>query len=334
LRWKRPPSLRRNRSGRWAPEILPVFRVSVVTGASAGIGRATALAFARQGADVALFSRNRKRLESLSAEITALGRRALAFALDVADAEAVEAGAARVEESLGPIDVWVNNAMVSVFSPAAEMSADEYRRVTEVTYLGAVYGTLAALRRMRPRDRGSIVLVGSALAYRGIPLQSAYCAAKHALQGFNDSLQAELLHERSRVHLSMVQLSAVNTPQFDWAKSRLPHKARPMGRVYQPELAAQAILWAAAYGRREVTVGFPALWAIWGDKLLPRLGDWYLARVGYSGQQTAKPKDVRAPDNLWHSVPGDYGSHGPFDGEAKSSSLQFRLASLLFGRGS
>jgi short-subunit dehydrogenase len=283
---------------------------------------------------VALLSRNESRLASLSAEIESLGRRALAIPLDVSDAQAVEAAAAEAEQSLGPIDVWVNNAMVSVFSPAVEMSADEFRRVTEVTYLGAVHGTLAALRCMRRRDRGSIVLVGSALAYRGIPLQSAYCAAKHALQGFNDSLQAELLHERSRVRLSMVQLSAVNTPQFDWAKSRLPHKARPVPPVYQPELAAQAIVWAAMHGRREVIVGFPALWAIWGDKLLPRLGDWYLGKFGYSGQQAPEPKDPAAPENLWRSVPGDFGAHGRFDGEAKSSSLQFRLVRLLFGRGS
>jgi hypothetical protein len=212
------------------------------------------------------------------------------------------------------------------------MTAAEFRRVTEVTYLGAVYGTLAALRRMRARDRGSIVLVGSALAYRGIPLQSAYCAAKHALQGFNDSLQAELLHERSRVRLTMVQLSAVNTPQFDWARSRLPFKARPVGPVYQPELAASAIVWAAAHGRREVNVGFPSVWAIWGDKLAPWLGDWYLAKFGYSGQQSAEPKDAAAPDNLWDSVPGDFGSHGRFDAEARSSSLQFRLAKILFRR--
>ena len=310
----------------------PPIKVAVITGASAGIGRAAALAFARQGADLALLSRNEERLASLRAEIEALGRRALAIPLDVADAQAVEAAAAETEERLGPIDVWVNNAMVSVFSPVVEMTAAEFRRVTEVTYLGAVHGTLAALRRMRRRDHGSIVLVGSALAYRGIPLQSAYCAAKHALQGFNDSLQAELLHERSCVRLSMVQLSAMNTPQFDWAKSRLPHKARPVPPVYQPELAAQAIVWAAMHGRREVTVGFPALWAIWGDKLLPRVGDWYLAKFAYSGQQASEPKDAAAPENLWQSVPGDYGAHGRFDAEAKSSSLQFRLLRALFGR--
>ena len=307
-------------------------RVVLVTGASAGIGRATALAFARQGSDVALLSRNEERLASLRAQIEALGRRGLAIALDVADADGVEEAAARTERELGPIDVWVNNAMVSVFSPVAEMTAAEFRRVTEGTYLGAVHGTLSALRRMRPRDRGSIVLVGSALAYRGIPLQSAYCAAKHALQGFNDSLQAELLHEKSRVRLTMVQLSAFNTPQFDWSKSRLARKARPVPPVFQPELAARAIVWAAAHGRREVTVGLPAWWAIWGDKLLPRLGDWYLARSAYAGQQAAERKDARAPENLWRSVPGSFGAHGRFDREAKDSSLQFRLVQMLFGR--
>jgi short-subunit dehydrogenase len=310
----------------------PRFKVAVVTGASAGIGRATALALASEGVDLALLSRNKARLESLRVEVEARGRRAIGIALDVADADAVEAAAAQTESGLGPIDLWINNAMVSVFSPVVETTADEFRRVTEVTYLGAVYGTLAALRRMRLRNQGSIVLVGSALAYRGIPLQAAYCAAKHALQGFNDALQAELLHERSRVRLTMVQLSAVNTPQFDWAKSRLPRKARPMGRMYQPELAAQAIVWAAMRGRREVTVGFPALWAIWGDKLLPRVGDWYLARFGYSGQQTSEPKNADAPANLWKSVPGDFGAHGRFDDEAKRSSVQFRLVRLFFGR--
>lgn len=291
--------------------------VAVVTGASAGIGRATALAFATDGWNVALISRNAERLGRLSREIEQLGRRTAVLPLDVADSEAVDAAAERVETTLGPIDVWVSNAMVSVFSPVHEMTAAEFRRVTEVTYLGAVYGVLAALRRMRARDRGSIVMVGSALAYRGIPLQSAYCAAKHALKGFNDSLQAELLHERSRVRVTMVQLSAFNTPQFDWAMSRMPRKARPMGTVFQPERAARAILRAARHGGREMTVGFPAFQAIWGSKLLPRLVDWYLARYGFDGQQTEEPQDPNAPANLWKSVPGDFGAHGRFDDIAK-----------------
>lgn len=292
--------------------------IAVVTGASAGIGRATALAFAREGADIGLVSRNEERLDGLKREIESLGRKAVALPLDVADSASIEAAADRVEATLGPIDVWVSNAMVSVFSPVAEMTADELRRVTEVTYLGSVYGVLAALRRMKARNRGSIVIVGSALAYRGIPLQSAYCAAKHALKGFNDSLQSELLHDRSRVRVTMVQLSAFNTPQFDWAKSRMPRRARPMGTVFQPERAARAILRAARQGGREMTVGFPAFQAIWASKLFPRLVDRYLARFGYDGQQTDEPRDPQTPDNLRQSLPGAYGAHGRFDSIAKS----------------
>ena len=301
----------------------------MVTGASAGIGRATALAFAADGADVALVSRNGERLAQVQREIEATGRRALALPLDVAAGAALEAAAERVESTLGPIDVWVSNAMVSVFSPVAQMSAEEFQRVTEVTYLGSVYGVLAALRRMKARDRGSIVIVGSALAYRGIPLQSAYCAAKHALKGFNDSLQAELLHDRSRVRVTMVQLSAFNTPQFDWARSRMPRRARPMGTVFQPELAARAILWAARHGGRETIVGFPALQAIWASKLFPRLVDRYLAMFGYDGQQRDQARDPQAPDNLWQSVAGSFGAHGDFDAVAKPDSVQFRLSRWL-----
>jgi NAD(P)-dependent dehydrogenase (short-subunit alcohol dehydrogenase family) len=303
--------------------------IAVVTGASAGIGRATALAYAAAGTDVALISRNGERLGQVAKEIESLGRKALVLPLDVADAAAVEAAADKVEATFGPIDVWVSNAMVSVFSPVIEMTAAEFRRVTEVTYLGAVYGVLAALRHMRPRDRGSIVIVGSALAYRGIPLQSAYCAAKHALKGFNDSLQSELLHDRSHVRVTMVQLSACNTPQFDWAKSRLARRARPMGAVFQPELAARAILWAARHGGREVTVGAPGWRAIWASKLFPGLVDRYLAKFGYDGQQTGEAKSPDAPENLWQSVPGAFGAHGRFDEVAKASSLQFRLRSLF-----
>lgn len=291
--------------------------IAVVTGASAGIGRATALAFAREGFDVGLISRNEDRLRKLSAEVAQLGRRALVLPLDVADPAAVDSAVERVEKGLGPIGVWVSNAMVSVFSPVHEMTAEEFRRVTEVTYLGAIYGVVSALRRMRARGAGSIVIVGSALAYRGIPLQSAYCAAKHALKGFNDSLQAELLHERSLVRVTMLQLSAFNTPQFDWAKSRMRQKAKPMGTVFQPERAARAILRAARGGGREVTVGFPAVRAIWGSKLFPRLVDWYLARFGYEGQQADEPRDPAAAHNLWETVPGDFGAHGRFDAIAK-----------------
>lgn len=304
----------------------PPFQVAVVTGASAGIGRATALALAARGAHVALIARNKERLEKVRKEIETAGGKALALSLDVADAAAVETAAERIEMELGPIDVWVNNAMVSVFSPVMDMQAEEYRRVSEVTYLGAVHGTLAALRHMRPRNRGSIILVGSALAYRGIPLQSAYCAAKHALQGFNDSLQCELRHDKVNVRVTMVQLSAFNTPQFDWTKSRMPHQARPMGKIFQPEIAARAIVWAAEYGKRELIVGWPAWYAIWLDKLFPTFGDRYLAAKGYAGQQSAEIRKEHAPENLWDSVPGNYGAHGRFDSLAKSSSAELWFA--------
>lgn len=297
----------------------PAGQVVVITGASAGVGRATSIAFARQGAAIGLIARGREGLEAAARDVEAAGGRALVLPADVADAEAIEQAAAAVEEAFGPIDVWVNNAMVSVFSPVAQMEVAEFRRVTEVTYLGVVHGTLAALRRMRPRDRGAIVQVGSALAYRGIPLQSAYCAAKHAVQGFCDSLRSELLHDGSRVRLSMVQLPAMNTPQFGWVKSRLPHRGQPVPPIYQPEVAAEAIVTAAHTGARELYVGWPTAAAIVGDKLLPAVGDWYLARTGYEGQQTDEPERPR-PDNLWEPVPGDRGARGAFgDGAADSA---------------
>ena len=229
--------------------------VVVVTGASAGVGRATVRAFARHGADVGLIARGVDGLEAARREVEALGRRALVVPTDVADAPQVESAADRIERQLGPVDVWVNNAMVSVFSPVKKMTADEIRRVTEVTYLGVAYGTLAALKRMLPRDRGTIVQVGSALAYRGIPLQSAYCGAKHAIQGFTESLRCELLHDGSHVHVTMVQLPAMNTPQFDWVRSRLPRRPQPVPPIYDPEIAADAIVWAASARRREMSVG-------------------------------------------------------------------------------
>jgi NAD(P)-dependent dehydrogenase (short-subunit alcohol dehydrogenase family) len=297
-------------------------QVVVITGASAGVGRATARKFARRGAHLALVARGRDGLEGTRREVEALGGRALVFTADVADAAALERVAAETEATLGPIDVWINNAMASVFSPVRQMEPEEYRRVTEVTYLGQVYGTLAALRRMLPRDRGSIVFVGSALAYRGIPLQSAYCGAKHAVEGFFDSLRAELLHDKSNVRVTMVQLPALNTPQFDWVKSRLPRKGRPMGKVFQPEVAADAICFASRRNRREVFVGAPTVQAILGDKLVPELGDWLLARQGYAGQQTGEPEDPNRPHNLWEPLPGDRGAHGRFDGEAASFSPQ------------
>ena len=296
--------------------------VVVITGASAGVGRATARAFAREGAYVGLLARGQDGLEGARRDVEKLGGRALVLPTDVADADAVERAAEMVERELGPIDIWINNAMVSVFSPVKEMKPEEYKRVTEVTYLGYVYGTLAALKRMLPRDRGVIVQVGSALAYRGIPLQSAYCAAKHAIQGFVDSLRSELIHDHSNVCVTMVQLPAMNTPQFSWVKSRLPRKPQPVPPIYQPEVGAEAVLFAARNDRREMYVGYPTVEAIVGDKIAPGFADWYLARNGYEAQQTHEPVGPDRRDNLWEPVPGDHGAHGAFDNRASASSPQ------------
>jgi NAD(P)-dependent dehydrogenase (short-subunit alcohol dehydrogenase family) len=297
-------------------------QVVVITGASAGVGRATVRAFAERGAHVGLIARGQDGLEAARREVEERGGKGLVLPLDVADAEQVELAAAQVEAELGPIDVWINNAMVSVFSPVREMTSEEYRRVTEVTYLGYVYGTLAALRRMLPRDRGSIVQVGSTLAYRGIPLQSAYCGAKHAVQGFCDSLRCELLHDGSRVRLTMVQLPALNTPQFGWVKSRLPRKPQPVPPIFQPEVAARAIVWAAHHGRREVWVGGKTVMGIVGNRIAPWFADWYLARNGYDAQQHDGLDDPDRPNNLWEPLPGDPGAHGAFDERARDRSFQ------------
>jgi NAD(P)-dependent dehydrogenase (short-subunit alcohol dehydrogenase family) len=297
-------------------------QVVVITGASAGVGRATARAFARTGAIVGLLARGRERLEAARQEVDALGGVGVALPADVADPAAIEAAAAAIEHEHGAIDVWVNNAMASVFSPVHQMTADEYRRVTEVTYLGVVHGTLSALRRMRSRDAGIIIQVGSALAYRGIPLQSAYCAAKHAVQGFCDSLRSELLREGSGIRLTMVQLPAMNTPQFDWVKSRMPRRAQPVPPIYQPDVAADAIVWASQHSRREIWVGMPTVQAILGNRLAPGLLDRYLARTGVESQQTDEPEDPGRPDNLWDPVPGDPGAYGRFGGEAREFSPQ------------
>ncbi len=336
------------KSGRAGP---PSQQIVVVTGASAGVGRATAIEFAKRGAKLALLARGRAGLEGARRDVEAAGGTALVIPTDVADADAVEAAAGRVERDLGPIDVWVNGAMASVFSPVGEMTPADFKRVTEVTYLGVVNGTLAALKRMLPRDRGRVVQVGSALAYRGIPLQAAYCGAKHAVQGFCDSLRSELLHDGSKVTVGMVQLPAVNTPQFSWVKSRLPNMAQPVPPIYQPEVPARAIVYAADTGSREVFVGLPSVITIWGNKLLPGLGDVYLARTGYQSQQTDQKRDPDAPNNLYKPVDDgrDYGVRGPFDGRARPHSPQLwatehrnlllgaagalALGALLLGRG-
>ncbi|MBD0278848.1 MAG: SDR family oxidoreductase, partial [Flavisolibacter sp.] len=249
------------------------------------------------------------------------GGTALAIPVDVADAAAVEAAAERVENELGPIDVWVNNAMNSVFSPFKKIHPDEFKRVTEVTYLGQVYGAMVALKRMLPRDRGSIVFVGSALAYRGIPLQSAYCGAKHGIQGFYDSLRTELMHDKSNIKTCMVQLPAMNTTQFGWVLSRLPHKPRPMGKVYQPEVAARAIAFAAAHNRREIFVGYPTFQAIVGNKIAPWYADYVLSRNGFKGQQTSEPEDPNRKNNVWEPVPEDRGAYGGFGDIASNKSI-------------
>jgi NAD(P)-dependent dehydrogenase (short-subunit alcohol dehydrogenase family) len=251
-----------------------------------------------------------------------MGGRAMVVPTDVADPDQVEASASEIEARFGPIDVWINNAMVSVLSPVKEMTAADYRRVTDVTYLGYVHGTMAALKRMLPRDRGVIVQVGSALAYRAIPLQSAYCAAKHAVQGFTESLRSELIHDGSRVRVTTVQLPAVNTPQFNWIKSRMPRHPQPVPPIYQPEVIADAVFWAAHHPRRELSVGVSTVKAILGDKFIPGLLDRYLARVGYEGQQTGQPIDPNRPNNLYDPLPGDHGAHGKFDDGARTVSLQ------------
>lgn len=312
-------------------------QVIVITGASAGVGRATARAFARRGARIGLLARGSDGLDGTKKDVEALGGTAIAVPTDVADAGQVERAAEAVERQFGPIDVWINNAMTSVFSPIAELEADEVKRVTEVTYLGTVYGTMAALKRMRIRDRGAIIQVGSALAYRAIPLQAAYCAAKHAVQGFTESLRCELLHDNSHVRVSMVHLPALNTPHFSWVKSRLPRKPQPVPPIYQPEIAAEAIIWAADHDRRELEVGLPTVVAVEGNKLFAGVMDHYLARNGYASQQTDEPVEPGRPDNLWEPLPGDRGAHGDFGSQATTFSphlwLNTHRAAMAVGGG-
>ncbi len=296
--------------------------VVVVTGASAGLGRAIVREFAHHGAWVGLLARGKDGLEGARREVEAAGGRALVLPTDVSDAQQVEAAAARVEAELGPIRVWVNNAMCSVFSPIKQMQPEEYKRVTEVTYLGYVYGTLAALRRMLPRNQGTIVQVGSALAYRSIPLQSAYCACKHAIAGFTDSLRCELHHDRSHVHVTMVNMPALNTTQFGWVKTRLPRTPQPVPPIFQPEVGARAVYYAAHHRRREVQVGGSTVAAITGQKFIPGLLDRYLGDTGYESQQYNGAVSPARPNNLWEPLPGDHGAHGAFDQRAHPHSPQ------------
>ena len=301
--------------------------VVVVTGASAGVGRAVARAYGERGASIALLARGTTGLAGAAADVRAAGGRALELPTDVADHAQVDAAAERTEAEFGPIDIWVNVAFSAVFARAKDITAEEFKRTTEVSYLGFVYGTKAALDRMLSRDRGAIVQVGSALAYRGIPLQSAYCAAKHAIQGFTESVRAELLHDKSNVGITMVQLPAVNTPQFDWVLSRLPRRPQPVPPIYQPEVAARAILYAGDHPhRREYWVGAPTVGTLIGDKFAGGLLDRYLGRTGFDSQQTDEPQPADAPANLWEPADGpegrDHGTHGRFDDRAMSRSPQ------------
>lgn len=297
--------------------------VVVITGASAGIGRAAVQQFARRGARIALVARDPERLEAARAEAERLGSpQAIAIPADMADHAQVDAAAERVERELGPIDVWVNNAMATVFAPFADIAPEDFRRVTDVTYHGFVWGTMAALKRMRPRNRGTIVQVSSALAYRSIPLQSPYCGAKHAIKGFTQSVRTELEHENSDIHIAVVDMPGVNTPQFEWCRTTLTHHPKPIGTYYQPEVAARAIWWAAHARRAEICVGAPTLATVLAEKFVPRLLDLYLARKGVAGQQGPQPIAADRPDNLWQPVPGPYAAHGTFDAGAATSSVQ------------
>lgn len=303
----------------------PNDRVAVVTGGTAGVGRATVRLLAEQGWDVAILARGQDRLEATAQEVTEAGRRAVSLSVDVADADAVDRAASHVEDTLGPIDAWINNAFAGFLAPFDDVSADEYHRVTDVTYHGQVHGTWAALRRMKKRDRGVIIQVGSALAFRGIPLQSAYCGAKHAIVGFTESLRTELKHERSRVKVCMVHLPALNTPQFDWALNRMPQHPMPVPPIYQPEVAARAIAHVASHPRRTTWVGMPTVLTILGNRIAPALLDVYLGRTGYNAQQADRPPSDEPP-NLFTPVDGDHAAHGSFDDQAHAHSAESWLS--------
>jgi NAD(P)-dependent dehydrogenase (short-subunit alcohol dehydrogenase family) len=311
---------RRDMSGHDHPEVV------VVTGAGAGLGRAIVQSFAKRGAHIGLISRGTERLDDAVREVADLGGQAIALPADVADAQALEDAASRVEAEFGPIDIWVNDAMTTVFSPVREMSAADFKRVTEVTYLGFVYGTMAALRRMQPRNHGTIVQVGSALAYRSIPLQSAYCGAKHAMVGFTDSLRSELIHDGSDVRLTVVHMPGMNTPQFRWCKSVMPRTSQPVPPIFQPEIGAEAVYWAAHHDRRELLVGWPTVKAVWGQKFIPGYLDRYLADNTWDGQMTDTPQSADSPANLYEPVSGHQGAHGVFDDRSKEQSSEVWLA--------
>jgi NAD(P)-dependent dehydrogenase (short-subunit alcohol dehydrogenase family) len=302
--------------------------IVVITGASAGLGRAIAHGFAKRGARIGLVARNPEALEAAKRECEDLGGRALVLPTDVSDAEAVDAAANHVEEEFGPIDIWVNDAMVSVFSPVKEMEASDYKRVTDVLYLGFVHGTLSALKRMLPRDRGTIIQIGSALSYRSIPLQSAYCACKHAINGFTDSLRCELHHDNSNVKVTAIQMPAMNTTQFDWVKNRMPNDTQPVPPIYEPELAAEVVVAAglAKHPRPEYWVGTPTVAAIIGQKFIPGLLDIYLGKTGYKSQQIPnEPKNPNAPNNLYDYVPGKHSARGKFADRSTMTSVEVNI---------
>lgn len=301
-------------------------RVAVVTGASAGVGRATAIEFGRNGWRVALLARGVDGLQGAREEVERAGGEAMIVVTDVADHAQVEAAAERIEKDWGPIDVWVNDAMATIFCEFSSINPEDYRRATEVTYLGTVWGTMAALKRMKQRNEGTIVQIGSALAYRSIPLQAPYCGAKAAIRGFTDSIRSELIHHKSSVHITMVQLSAFNTPQFDWGRTCMKFKPKPLGKIFQPEVAARGIYWAATHRRRELMVGFPALEAILGTRVVPGFLDRMLAHQAFDGQQSDEPIGPDRRDNLYEPVPGDHGTHGRFDAKAVSGSWELWLA--------